>query len=98
MNKNSFKAFPLLRVLMLACVPMFLLGCASGLCPLGTTEGTVQDFKNSYWRSTDKKPAKTNEEALEECSLPQENKRYYVGRNKQTSAGFVSEGMSTGKY
>jgi len=68
MNKNSFKAFPLLRVLMLACVPMFLLGCASALCPFGTTEGTVQDFKNSYWRSTDKKPAKTNEQVLQECN------------------------------
>jgi hypothetical protein len=68
MNKNSLKAFPLLRVLMLTCVPMFLLGCASALCPFGTTEGTVPDFKNSYWRSTEKKPAKTNEQVLEECT------------------------------
>jgi len=68
MNKSSLKAFSLLRVLTLTCVPMFLLGCASALCPFGTTEGTVPDFKNSYWRSTDKKPAKTNEQVLEECT------------------------------
>ncbi|MEN4932059.1 hypothetical protein ABEI22_23575 [Erwinia billingiae] len=68
MNKNNLKAFPLLRILMLTCVPMFLLGCASALCPFGTTEGTVPDFKNSYWRTTEKKPAKTNEQVLEECT------------------------------
>ncbi|KEY40692.1 hypothetical protein ABEG75_19960 [Pantoea agglomerans] len=68
MNKSSLKAFPLLRVLTLTCVPMLLLGCASALCPFGTTEGTVPDFKNSYWRSTEKKPAKTNEQVLEECT------------------------------
>lgn len=68
MNKSSLKAFPLLRVLMLTCMPMLLQGCASALCPFGTTEGTVPDFKNSYWRSTDKKPAKTNEQVLEECT------------------------------
>jgi len=68
MNKNSLKAFSLLRVLMLTCMPVFLMGCASALCPFGTTEGTLQDFKNSYWRSTEKKPAKTNEQVLEECT------------------------------
>lgn len=68
MNKNSLKNFPLLRALMLTCVPIFLQGCASALCPFGTTEGTVPDFKNSYWRSTEKKPAKTNEQVLEECT------------------------------
>ncbi|PHP95838.1 hypothetical protein CBF17_001380 [Pantoea agglomerans] len=68
MNKNSLKTFLLLRVLTLTCVPMLLLGCASALCPFGTTEGTIPDFKNSYWRSTEKKPAKTNEQVLEECT------------------------------
>lgn len=68
MNKSSLKAFPLLRILMLTCVPMFLLGCATALCPFGTFEGTVPDFKNSYWRSTEKTPAKPNEEVLEECT------------------------------
>ena len=68
MNKSSLKAFPLLRVLTLTCVPMLLLGCASALCPFGTTEGTIPDFKNSYWRSTEKNPAKTNEQVLEECT------------------------------
>ncbi|MFP3334207.1 hypothetical protein SB761_26300, partial [Pseudomonas sp. SIMBA_064] len=68
MNKSSLKAFSLLRVLTLTCVPMFLLGCASALCPFGTTEGTIPDLKNSYWRSTEKKPAKANEQVLEECT------------------------------
>ncbi|MEN4559019.1 hypothetical protein [Pantoea agglomerans] len=68
MNKSSLKAFSVLRVLTLTCVPMLLLGCASALCPFGSTEGTVPDFKNSYWISTEKKPAKTNEQVLEECT------------------------------
>ena len=68
MNKSSLKAFPLLRILMLTCVPMFLLGCASALCPFGSFEGTVPDFKNSYWRSTEKHPAKSDEQVQEECT------------------------------
>ena len=68
MNKSSLKAFSVLRVLTLTCVPILLLGCASALCPFGSTEGTVPDFKNSYWISTEKKPAKTNEQVLEECT------------------------------
>lgn len=68
MIKNSLKASSLLRVLMLTCVPMFLLGCAGALCPFGSTEGTVQDFKNSHWRSTEKKPARSNEQVLEACT------------------------------
>lgn len=68
MNKSSLKAFPLLRIMMLTCVPMFLLGCASALCPFGTFEGTVPDFKNSYWRSTEKTSAKPDEQVLEECT------------------------------
>lgn len=68
MNKSSLKAFPLLRILMLTCVPLFLLGCASALCPFGSFEGTVSDFKNSYWRSTEKDPAKSDEQVQEECT------------------------------
>ncbi|SFO08427.1 hypothetical protein SAMN05428971_2847 [Candidatus Pantoea varia] len=68
MNKSSLKNAPLLRILMLTSVPIFLLGCASALCPFGTFEGTVSDFKNSYWRSTEKNPAKTNEQVMEECT------------------------------
>ncbi|WP_158150172.1 hypothetical protein [Pantoea agglomerans] len=68
MNKSRLKAFPLLRILMLTCVPLFLLGCASALCPFGSFEGTVPDFKNSYWRSTEKHPAKSDEQVQEECT------------------------------
>ncbi|MGL3998431.1 hypothetical protein ACR3LR_01170 [Pantoea eucalypti] len=68
MNKSSLKTFHLLRILMLTCVPMFLLGCASALCPFGSFEGTVPDFKNSYWRSTEKHPAKSDEQVQEECT------------------------------
>lgn len=68
MHKNSVKVSPLLRVLILTFVPFFSLSCASALCPFGSTEGTVPDFENSYWISTEKKPAKTDKQVLEECT------------------------------
>ncbi|WP_455820711.1 hypothetical protein [Pseudomonas cerasi] len=68
MNKNSVQVSPLLRILMLTFVPIFSSGCASALCPFGSTEGTVQDFEKSHWISTEKKPAKTDKQVLEECT------------------------------